>query len=490
MIGNFTQWILGLHGWAAVAIVFAVPLAESSAFVGFVFPGEIAILLGGVLASQHHVPLAAVAAAAIAGAILGDTIGYAVGRRWGRSLLHGTLGRVIKHRHLDRAERYLARRGGRAVFFGRHTVALRVLIPGMAGMARMPYRTFALYNILGGLVWAIWNTLLGYVAGTGWKHVAALTSSIGLLIVAVLVLGAGLVVAIKAMRRRTDALQAAGQRLAASRPAAWARRRLPRQLGWARRRLDPTTPAGLPLTSALITAALSAWIFAGLSQDVLAREELARLDPQVNAFVLGHRTGWLTTIMEAATWLGSTLVIVPLLAAASVYILRARCDLHAAGYLWAAFGGSVILYEAFKSMVGRARPPAAQMILHAGGYAYPSGHVTQTIAAWGLLAFLLTTGHPPPGGRARSLILATATTVILLVGASRIYLGVHWFTDVLGGYSLGAAWLALILAHRLTRGKTGPGGDLVVAAEEQIDLPDPRGEAGGQPPPTPSVSPP
>jgi len=83
---NIARHILGLPGWAALVIVFAVPLLESSAFVGFVFPGEIAVLLGGVLAFQHRVGLPAVLAAAIAGAILGDTIGYWVGRRYGRRL--------------------------------------------------------------------------------------------------------------------------------------------------------------------------------------------------------------------------------------------------------------------------------------------------------------------------------------------------------------------------------------------------------------------
>src|SRR2546423_7147978 len=154
MIDTIAQHILGLPGWVALVIVFAVPLLESSAFVAFVFPGEIAVLLGGVLAFQHRVALPAVLAAAIAGAILGDTIGYWVGHRYGRRLLSGRVGRLVRQEHRERAERYLAQRGGRAVSLGRFTAALRVMIPGLSGMARMRYRTFVVYNVAGGAAWA------------------------------------------------------------------------------------------------------------------------------------------------------------------------------------------------------------------------------------------------------------------------------------------------------------------------------------------------
>src|SRR5436190_23976832 len=89
-----TDKILSLHGWAAIALIFALPALEASAFVGFIFPGEIAILLGGVLAFEGQVPLWGAMAAAILGAFIGDAIGYAVGARWGRKLLHGSLGRL------------------------------------------------------------------------------------------------------------------------------------------------------------------------------------------------------------------------------------------------------------------------------------------------------------------------------------------------------------------------------------------------------------
>jgi undecaprenyl-diphosphatase len=179
------------------------------------------VLLGGVLASQHRIPLAAALAAAIAGAVGGDAIGYAVGKRWGRGLLHGTLGRLVKDQHLQRGERYLAERGGRAVFFGRFTAALRVVVPGLAGMAGMPYRTFAVYNIIGGAAWASETTLVGDLAGASWRRAEHLASRIGLLLLVLLLLGIGVSVLARALRRRTYSLQAIGDRLATTRPATW-----------------------------------------------------------------------------------------------------------------------------------------------------------------------------------------------------------------------------------------------------------------------------
>src|SRR2546421_4983747 len=100
----------------ALDVVFAVPLLESSAFV---FPGEIAAPLGGVLAFQHRVALPAVLAAAIAGAVLGDTVGYWVGHRYGRRLLSGRVGRLVRQEHRERAEQYLAQRAaGRCSWAG------------------------------------------------------------------------------------------------------------------------------------------------------------------------------------------------------------------------------------------------------------------------------------------------------------------------------------------------------------------------------------
>ena len=188
MIGAVAAHLLALPVWVALLAVFALPALESSVFVGFVFPGEIAVILGGVLAGQGRVSLAVVLTAAIAGAILGDSVGYAVGARYGRWLLDGTVGRFVHGRHLDRAERYLAERGGKAVLLGRFTASLRVLVPGLAGMSRLPYRTFLACNVAGAVGWASLSVLLGYLGGRSWRHAEHLASRVSLVALVVIVL--------------------------------------------------------------------------------------------------------------------------------------------------------------------------------------------------------------------------------------------------------------------------------------------------------------
>jgi hypothetical protein len=131
-----------------------------------------------------------------------------------------------------------------------------------------------------------------------------------------------------------DATSAGSTPRAATRPARWGRRCYPAQVAWLRRRLDPGTPGGLPLTAAAAVAVLLAWTFGGLTQDVLAGEGTARLDPRTHTLAVTHRNGRLTAVMANATWLGSTRLLLPLLAAATVLLLRRR-NQRAALTVWA-----------------------------------------------------------------------------------------------------------------------------------------------------------
>ncbi|HEX2903591.1 MAG TPA: DedA family protein [Jatrophihabitans sp.] len=179
-MGHLLDGILRLPPALALVLVFLLPALEASAFVGVILPGEIGVILGGVLANQHKLALALVFVAAIAGAIIGDSVGYWVGKRYGESLLSRIPNRILKPEHVERAEETVRRFGGRAVFVGRFTAALRALIPGMAGMSRISYGRFLVWNALGGGIWAAGFVILGYLAGSQYQRIEHYANYIGL----------------------------------------------------------------------------------------------------------------------------------------------------------------------------------------------------------------------------------------------------------------------------------------------------------------------
>jgi membrane-associated protein len=151
-------------------LVFLVPALEAGIFLGFVLPGETAVLLGGAMAAQHRVSLTGIMIAAVVGAVLGDSVGYLLGRRFGGSLQRSRLGRLVGDRRWSLADDFLLRHGGPGVFLGRWTAILRALVPAAAGMAKLPYGTFAVWNMGGGLLWAIAITLGGFFAGNAYQR--------------------------------------------------------------------------------------------------------------------------------------------------------------------------------------------------------------------------------------------------------------------------------------------------------------------------------
>lgn len=220
--------------------------------------------------------------------------------------------------------------------------------------------------------------------------------------------------------------------------------------------MDPRDPRGFWLTFTIAVGVLCAWAFGALTQDVVGHDEVALVDPQVEAWVIVHRTDWLTGVMEAVTWLGSIAVVIPIgIVVCGFFVIRRR-DLRPAGFLIAALAGAIGLYEIVKNVVDRPRPSTTIWIGHYSGGAFPSGHATQSVAFYGMLAVVLGIGS---SARPRAILWSAAGLIAIVVGASRIYLGGHWLSDVLGGYALGAAWVAtvaviMVLSSRWATGRS------------------------------------
>lgn len=204
-------------------------------------------------------------------------------------------------------------------------------------------------------------------------------------------------------------------------------------------------------------AALAFGAFVKLTDELLKPSQLQAVDEAILVLVAGLRSGWLNAVMVDVTALGSHTLVV-LHSILTLAILLTVGDRFAATQLIAASAGAGLLTLLTKGFVERARPEIVPRLVDVWGYSYPSGHSLAASAMYLTIAILVCRHLTSP--RARSLVVGLAATVIGLIAASRVYLGVHYPSDIASGVALGVAW-ALLLAggFSLVERKTRPAGD-------------------------------
>ncbi|MGA7836263.1 MAG: DedA family protein [Acidimicrobiales bacterium] len=191
----------GLPGTLVYLIVALLVFSEAPLFLGFVLPGETAVIVAGVVASKGHVNVVVLCVIVVASGIVGDSLGYAVGRKYGDRLMQLPLVRS-RRASVEHAMAGLRRRGPIYVFVGRFTAFLRAVMPGLAGMSRLRYRRFLVANASGVIIWGVTFTLLGYFAGTALNSIERVSGWVG---IGVLVAVIAIVVIIMLAKRRAEA---------------------------------------------------------------------------------------------------------------------------------------------------------------------------------------------------------------------------------------------------------------------------------------------
>lgn len=211
-----TDWLehllLRFHAPLAYLIVAGLTFLEGPLFLGLVVPGELATILGGALVSFGNADFIPMAIAASFGAITGDSVGYWMGRWIGPWFLRTRLGRWIESRHFDKARKFLEKRGTWAVVLGRFTSGIRVIIPGLCGMAHMHYGKFLVASLMAGTLWGTAFVALGYAAGTAWEQASKLAGAGSLVVLLIIVGGWIASKVIKRMRAKKRAHAASGRR--------------------------------------------------------------------------------------------------------------------------------------------------------------------------------------------------------------------------------------------------------------------------------------
>jgi membrane-associated phospholipid phosphatase len=193
-----------------------------------------------------------------------------------------------------------------------------------------------------------------------------------------------------------------------------------------------------------LIALSGALVFGELLREVLGHTGLTlTLDPWLADAIATHRVGWLAMVFSILTWLGSAFFLVPLGGAVVAWLWMSQHRLRPAILLAVAIAGAAGLYDILKPLVRRLRPEAA--LQYGGpdeGWAFPSGHATQSASFYAMLAVVLSAYAWP---RRRMFLAVAATAIVLVIAASRLYLGVHWLTDVVGGLALGLTWFAIVM---------------------------------------------
>jgi membrane protein DedA with SNARE-associated domain/membrane-associated phospholipid phosphatase len=418
--------------WVAIA-VFAVALTESLVLVGLIVPGAVLMITAGALISTGGVGFWSILLAAIAGAIAGDGISYWIGHHYRDQLK--VLWPFSRHpQWLARGETFFHRHGGKSILFGRFVGPVRPFVPVVAGMLGMRPAKFYKVNVLSALIWAPAYLLPGMAFGTSLAlagEVAARLALLLLLLVGLIWLASWLILGLfRVLSPRAGQMT---QNL-----LSWARQH-PRSGKLIRGLLDPSQPELRTLLTLALLLFGALWLFLGVLEDVVTGDPLVYVDQGLYQFLQDLRTPWGDRLMVIVTELGDS-VVIALVAAAVLAWLVWRRNWHAAWYWGAAVGFGQLAASLIKLVLQRPRP-ITDIYNGISSYSFPSGHATMSMVVYGFLAVLIARHL---SSSYRWIVYALAALLISSISISRLYLGAHWLSDVLGGLSLGLAWVSLL----------------------------------------------
>jgi membrane-associated phospholipid phosphatase len=208
---------------------------------------------------------------------------------------------------------------------------------------------------------------------------------------------------------------------------------------WLRRRLDPEAATGLALTAALGLVFAAALGFGLVSDMVTSETGLYRLDASAAAWGADNATPASTWLLGLVTWFGATVTVLSVTVAFGALEWLRRRRLAVLAFLVVVVVGQNLIANTVKELVDRERPPVPHLA-PSSGFSFPSGHAAAAAATWAAVVLVLARGRPL---RVKAWLAAGAALITMAVAASRVLLGVHWLTDVIGGAALGFGWFVV-----------------------------------------------
>lgn len=429
-------WLTGMsaHPHLVLAVVFGVACAESLAVVGTFVPAAIVMFVAGALIGAGVIGPWPTFGVAALGAIAGDGISYELGRRYRDAVLAWSRRRAARVVTFERAERFIDRHGGKSIVLARFLGPVRAIVPLLAGAARMPRRRFYPINVVSAFAWAFVHIAPGIVFGAS----AQLAEAVSARLAAMLLLLAALLWAVARLARLGVRRGVPLVKSAARRALERLMQRHPHVAQRLRRLMRFESPRSMALVAFAMLFVGSAWLFVGTAQDVIARDPLTRANVAVYSFLQALRTTPADAAMVAVAGFAGRAVTGAVAAAVLLWLAMRRCWRGA--LVWAVGAGIAFAVAMAIGPPGGVRPfewrAGAQQTLA------PSADTALDVLVYASLAWLLVRRRQ--ASWRSSAVIAGLAAWLTLGALARLYLGVNWLADVVGGASLGLAWFALL----------------------------------------------
>ena len=403
---NYMNTILAQGGYWIVALSSA---AEALPLLGSIVPGHSIVLFGGFFARLGILNVYEVIAMAAIGAMLGDVVAFYIGRKYGmENLIKWGKYFLLKEQHIEKARSAIHTHTGKALIIGRFNPVTRSFMPFLAGVSKMDARRFWFYNIIGGISWATVSVLVGYLFGASYtvvSHFIGRFTSIGI------ILGLLIVSAYYFVSRRRHIFSKYDFHI-------------------------------------LVVCLLSLYIFFKSIQDVFSSSStMMDLDLTINLW-MAHNVN--PVLVQVANVVSDVL---------SPWTLGGACVLFAAWYAYKRYWSHVYIFliacpiglifdYVLKFQIARGRP--LNMLTILTDYSFPSGHAVAASIFFTLSVYFFS--RYIKNHYLKELFLVANVLLAALVCASRVYINVHWFSDVLAGATFGLFWTTFsILVVRYTQ---------------------------------------
>jgi membrane protein DedA with SNARE-associated domain/membrane-associated phospholipid phosphatase len=406
-----------------------IALLESLALVGLILPGVILITAAASLAGHQDLAITAILLAAFSGAVIGDGLSFVLGYTQRERVTR--LWPFSRHPEwLARGARFFQRYGSLSVFFGRFVGPVRPVIPLIAGMLHMSPRAFVWANVASAALWAPAYVLPGYLLGQTWQQLLGLPPGLGGLLIALTLVVVALAVTFSWLRQQFSRRGRLYRLLASGARRHPVMRRLWLTHSWRGR-------TEIPLASWLLLI-FSLGGLSGLTIAVIRQRGPFELDLKVHALFDNLVVPALPAAGQLLARIGDMYGILALVIPWGLWLL-ARRHLAALTHLAAGLGAIALLNTLGKAIIGRSRPDTPDYLT--GSLAYPSAHASSAVVIYGLAAAFLAQELPH---QRRFWAYWVAIALTLPMALSRLTIGVHWLSDLIGGALLGLVVCALV----------------------------------------------